>query len=93
MTVPEQLDAFATESKQHHIFVLLSVCRNQMLPLPGQADPTILGYNLLNEPRCNCAPQVIDASTGLATQDGGTDCENIEKCFTNVQASTGFGLA
>lgn len=52
-----------------------------------QADPTILGYNLLNEPRCNCAPTVVDASTGYAAPGGdpNTDCANIKTCFTNVQ--------
>ncbi len=53
-----------------------------------QNDPTVLGYNLMNEPRCNCSPKVVDTQTGLATQDNdGSDCANIKTCSTNVQVT------
>ena len=53
----------------------------------AQEDPTVLGYNLLNEPRCNCFPKIIDPSTGLSTEDApGSDCSNIQTCTTDVQA-------
>ena len=46
-----------------------------------------MAYNLLNEPRCNCAPTVVDSATGYAAPGGdlNTDCANIKTCFTNVQ--------
>lgn len=62
---------------------------NNETGLQFKDDPTILGYNLMNEPRCNCAPEGVDMATGLATADApGTDsdCANIVKCFPAVQA-------
>ncbi len=43
-----------------------------------------MAYNLMNEPRCNCAPTVVNSATGYASQDT-TDCANINDCFTAVQ--------
>mmetsp|Transcript_8368 Transcript_8368/g.25080 ORF Transcript_8368/g.25080 Transcript_8368/m.25080 type:complete len:630 (-) Transcript_8368:2224-4113(-) len=60
---------------------------NKQTGLQFKEDPTILGYNLMNEPRCNCAPEEVSMSSGLAVRDSpGSNCANIEKCFTDVQA-------
>lgn len=61
---------------------------NSILRMLQQEDPTVMAYNLMNEPRCNCAPTVVDSSTGYAAEDPNTDCANIKPCFTAVQART-----
>ena len=46
-----------------------------------------MAWNLMNEPRCNCAPSVVGAD-GYAMEDQpGSDCANIKTCFTNVQVN------
>jgi hypothetical protein len=70
--------------KNHVSFVMNHV--NKQTGLQYKEDPTVMAYNLINEPRCNCAPTVVDTSTGLAAEDPNTDCANVETCFTGVQA-------
>ena len=50
-----------------------------------QDDPTIMAWNLINEPRCNCAPSVVGANGYATADDPGSDCADINTCFTNIQ--------
>lgn len=63
---------------EHEAFDLIPPCY-------AQDDPTIIGWNLFNEPRCNCNPSVIDPSTGKITAEpAGSNCGNIVKCTADM---------
>ena len=56
------------------------------VPTLAQDDDTIIGWNLFNEPRCNCAPDVIDPNTGAITSENtGSDCANVKQCTADMK--------
>ena len=69
--------------------ILLHVCTTSHATtscLDAQDDDTIIGWNLFNEPRCNCAPTVIDPNTGAITgENSGSDCANVQQCTADMK--------
>jgi len=86
--------SFRTEA--HHVHAcshLLALggmpptCRGEILHT-RQDDDTIIGWNLFNEPRCNCAPTVIDPNSGAITgENSGSDCSGITQCTADMKVS------
>ena len=51
----------------------------------AQDDDTIIGWNLFNEPRCNCAPSVISPSGQVTAEGAGSECANVAACAADMK--------
>jgi hypothetical protein len=82
-------DLVKTYYKNHMSFLLNHV--NHLNGIKLKDDPTILAWNLLNEPRCECRPTGI--SNGQVTsevQAPDSDCADIYSCTGNLKVRRGL---
>jgi hypothetical protein len=61
--------------------------------LPAQDDDAIIGWNLFNEPRCNCDPTVISQSGQITSEGSGSDCSDVAACSANMKVRHHFASA
>ena len=70
---------------QPHIALLQALTSTQPAVVPAQDDDAIIGWNLFNEPRCNCDPTVISQSGQITSEATGSDCGDVTTCAANIK--------